>query len=147
MDKFISADSSVMKVRSLFRDACKGDVFVCDDEYIFQTAKTALVAEKVTGVTVQLLDPSGYVVKQVSSKLRTEQKRNEQFNDRQLAVISALEKVLAHCKKEGIQLIGFSDELVAQPAHLDLRQGVSPFALDLDTQGVYCGAESLGEMN
>lgn len=143
MEQFIPEDSSVQSIREIIRNAAAGEVFCCRDLALFETAKVALVAEKVAGITVQLVDEGDYVVRQVSSKRRADQKKSDQLNDRQLAVIRALEKVLQHCRKEGVQLIGFSDELVAQPAHLDPAEGISPFALDLDVHDVYRGADSL----
>ncbi|WP_417583938.1 response regulator [Nitrincola sp.] len=143
MEQFIPAGSSVQSIRDMIRNAATGEIFCCRDLELFETAKVALVAEKVAGITVQLIDESDYIVRQVSSKRRGDQKKSDQLNDRQLAVIRALEKVLQHCRKEGVQLIGFSDELVAQPAHLDPAEGISPYALDLDIHDVYRGADSL----
>ncbi len=60
-------------------------------------------------------------------------------------MVRALEKVLLHCKKEGIQLIGYSDELVAMPVIVS-SDDVSPaVALDINSHGVYRGADSLIE--
>ncbi|MFN3880521.1 MAG: response regulator [Nitrincola lacisaponensis] len=143
MEQFIPEGSSVQTIRELIRGATPGEVFCCRDPALFETTKVALVAEKVADITVQLIDEGDYIVRQVSSRRRADQKKSEQLNDRQLAVVRALEKVLQHCRKEGVQLIGFSDELVAQPAHLDPAEGISPFALDLDTSDVYRGADSL----
>lgn len=143
MEQFIPEGSSVQTIREIIRAASPGDVFCCRHAELFDTTKAALVAEKAADITLQLLDDSDYVVRQVSSKRRIDQKKSEHLNDRQLAIVRALEKVLQHCRKEGVQLIGFSDELVAQPSHLDPAEGISPFALDLDTSDVYRGADSL----
>ncbi len=143
MEQYIPDGSSVQVIREMIREAAPGEVFCCRDQALFETTKVALIAEKAVDITIQLLDEGNYVVKQVSSKRRNNQKKSEHLNDRQLAVVKALEKVLLHCRKEGVQLIGFSDELVAQPAHLDPAEGISPFALDLDTSDVYRGADSL----
>ncbi|WP_240776409.1 response regulator [Nitrincola alkalilacustris] len=101
------------------------------------------MAEKAIGITVQLLDSDQYVIRQASSRKRSDQATDKQFSDRQLTVIKALEKVLRHCKKEGIQLIGFSDELVAQPSGLDPQELMSAYALEVDTSDAYKGADSL----
>ncbi|WP_168926773.1 response regulator [Nitrincola schmidtii] len=143
MEQFIPEGSSVQVIRELIREASPGEVFCCREAALFEITKVALIAEKAADITIQLLDEGNYVIRQVSSKRRIDQKKSEHLNDRQLAVVRALEKVLQHCRKEGVQLIGFSDELVAQPAHLDPAEGISPFALDLDTSDVYRGADSL----
>ena len=143
MEQLIPEDSSVEVIHALIREACPGQVFCCRNPALFEATKAALIAEKVINVTVQLLDEGDYVVRQVSSRRRSDQQKSEHLNDRQLTVVRALEKVLQHCRKEGVQLIGFSDELVAQPAHIDPAEGISPFALDLNTSDVYRGADSL----
>ncbi|WP_010323220.1 hypothetical protein [Marinobacterium stanieri] len=122
--------------------ACEsGDIVSCSDEALFEVIKAVMVREKLTGLTIQLLDSDEYVLRTITSKRRSE-KQQDRFTDRQEAVIRALEKVLAHCEKEGIQLVGFSDELVAIPAHMDDGSGFSAAAVDIDTSGIYRGADS-----
>lgn len=143
MEKILEAGSSIAVIRDLIRSSESGSTFDCSDAEVFESAKVALVAEKAVGITVRLLDEEGYIVRQVCSRRRSDEKKREQFTDRQLSVIRALEKVLAHCQKEGIQLIGFSDELVAQPMGSGGLEGVSASALDVDTCGIYKGADAI----
>ncbi|WP_200834041.1 response regulator [Nitrincola tapanii] len=142
MEDFIKPGSSIEQVRTLIRGAATGSRICCQDLETFELAKRALVAERALGVTLQLVDEEGYISRQVTSKSRSESLAPDSFNDRQLAVIRALEKVFEHCQKEGIQLVGFSDELVAQRVGTKTNHlGLSAGALDLDTHGMYRGAD------
>lgn len=77
----------------------------------------------------------------MSSKPKTVPK--DQLSGRQIAVIRALEKVLKHCRQEGIQLVGYSDELVAIPAHVPMEEISSAGALDVNCHDVYKGADAI----
>lgn len=142
-DLAVNADQAA--ITRVLKACTQGDAVNCPSEQVFELAKQVLVKEKITGISIHLLDESGYVVRQVTGKRRDELDTTD-FSDRQLAVIKALEKVLRHCKKEGIRLVGYSDELVAYPACCkDLTQA-SVFALDIDTSGSYAGAESIAPL-
>src|SRR5690554_2993820 len=145
MEFYLPADTSVQDVTERLRACSPGDQVSCSDEALFEVAKAVLVREKLAGLTVQLLGDSDYVLRSVTSRRRSEGERINRLNDRQEAVLRALERVLAHCEKEGIRLIGFSDDLVAVPAHLDSSACLSAEAVEVDTSGVYCGADSIGE--
>lgn len=146
MEFYLPSDTSVQEVTERLRACSPGDQVSCSDEALFEVAKAVLVREKLAGLTVQLLDADDYVQRTVTSRRRHEVERQDRFSDRQEAVLKALERVLAHCEKEGIRLIGFSDELVAVPAHLDNSACLSAEAIDVDTFGVYRGADSIGDI-
>lgn len=141
MEFFLEADTKVQEITERLKACQYGDVINCSDTALFEVAKAVLVREKLPGLTIQLLDSGDYVLRSVTSRKRRGTAPSDRFTDRQAAVLKALEKVLAHCHKEGIRLIGFSDDLVAIPAHLDDGSGLSAEAVDLDTSGVYRGAE------
>ncbi len=141
MEFYLEPDTKVKDIMERLKACSYGDVINCSDLGIFEAAKSILVREKLPGLTIQLLDNAHYVQRSVTSRKRRSTDQTDRFNDRQEAVLKALEKVLAHCEKEGIRLIGFSDDLVAVPAHLDDGSGLSAEAVDLDTSGVYRGAE------
>lgn len=144
MDITLENDASYATVVAAHKRCTAEDAVCCRSEALFALAKGALVREKITGVTLQLLDADGYAVRQVTSRRRDDQSASrDRLNDRQIAVIRALEKVLSYCRKEGIQLIGYSDELVALPAHIRPEEVASACALDIDTQGTYRGADAL----
>ncbi|MET3998713.1 response regulator [Marinobacterium sp. MBR-109] len=145
MEFYLSSDTGVQEVTERLRACSPGDQVSCSDEALFEVAKAVLVREKLTGLTIQLLDAGDYVLRTVTSRRRHEVEKLDRFSDRQEAVLKALERVLSHCDKEGIRLIGFSDELVAVPAHLDNSACLSAEAVDVDTSGVYRGADSIGE--
>ncbi|MBS97745.1 MAG: response regulator [Oceanospirillaceae bacterium] len=125
--------------------ASPGDTICCKRDSQFETCKQALIKAKLAGVTICLLDQDDYVIRQTSSKKRT-QVSGPQLNDRQLAVIKALEKVLSHCKKEGVTLIGYSDELVALPSGLVGSELASAYAVDVDAHGSYRGADGIDSL-
>lgn len=142
MEHIVDINSEEAEITELVRVAESGDTICCKRESQFEIAKRALIEEKRAGMTICLLDQDGYVIRQTSSKKRT-QNNGARLNDRQLVVIKALEKVLGHCKKEGIALIGYSDELVAMPASIAGTDLASAYAVEVDASGVYRGAESI----
>lgn len=144
MEKTIQEPSTYQSVADLLNQGAEGDIFGCLTEGSFDLAKVALVKEKLSGITVQLLDGDGYAVRQVTSKRREKSvARQESLSDRQVKVVKALEKVLMHCKREGIQLIGYSDELVALPASISEEEISAAGAVDIDCYGSYRGADAI----
>lgn len=119
------------------------DAVCCNSEHDFKQAKTLLLKEKLKNVTIQLLDDDGYAIKQVTSKPKDPRIAREQLNGRQVAVVKALEKVLRHCKKEGVQLVGYSDELVALPAHIPVEEISNAGAMNVESFDVYKGADAI----
>lgn len=141
MEFYLATETRVQDVTERIKACQYGDTINCGDAALFEVAKAILVREKLPGLTIQLLDSSDYVLRTVTSRKR-QGDAQDRFTDRQEAVIKALERVLAHCEKEGVRLIGFSDDLVAVPSHLDDGSGLSAEAVELDTSGVYRGAEN-----
>jgi len=144
MDITLEDDADYATIVDALRRCGAEDAVCCGTELLFNSAKQALVQEKLSGVTLQLLDSDGYAIRQVTSRRRANQPAvPDRLNDRQITVIRALEKVLRHCQKEGIQLIGYSDELVALPAQIRPEAMASACALDVETYGAYRGAEAV----
>lgn len=143
MDIVLPIEAEAEVILNALQDCTAEDAVCCQDENSFKLAKVLLIKEKIKDVTVQLLDNDGYAIKQITSKPRDKSKSRDQLNTRQITVIKALEKVLLHCKKEGIQLIGYSDELVALPDHIPTEELSSAGALDVNTHGVYKGADAV----
>ena len=144
MDTYLDKGASYEEILEGVRECDSDGSVCCTDEAVFSLAKVVLVKEKIVGVTLQLVDEQGYAIRQVTSKKpEDDQPSDSHLSTRQAAVVRALEKVLEHCKKEGVQLIGYSDELVAMPVVLN-QDDVSPaVALDVNTHGVYRGADNL----
>ncbi|WP_293265185.1 hypothetical protein [Neptunomonas sp.] len=142
-DLLLEADNET--IRATLLSCSEGDAVNCLSEEVFAQAKLLLVKEKITGISIQLVGDDGYVIRQVTGKRRSEL-GTEEFNDRQLAVIKALEKVLRHCQQEGIKLVGYSDELVAYPAGCNDPSQASIYALDIDSSEAYTGADSNSEL-
>ena len=143
IDLQLEADNETIRVALL--SCSEGDAVNCLSEEVFAQAKLLLVKEKITGVSIQLLGDDGYVIRQVTGKRRSDLDAGE-FSDRQLAVIKALEKVLRHCKQEGVKLVGYSDELVAYPVSCKDPSQASVYALDIDSSEAYMGADSNSEL-
>ncbi|MDO6564626.1 response regulator [Amphritea sp. 1_MG-2023] len=146
MDTYLDKGSDYSEVLDGIKSCDPDGSVCCTDEAVFNLAKVVLVKEKLAGITLQLVDEQGYAIRQVTSKRPADdQPSDRHLSTRQAAVIRALEKVLMHCKKEGIKLVGYSDELVAMPIVVR-SDDVSPaVALDIDTHGVYRGADSMIE--
>ena len=144
MDIYLEKNATYEDVLEAIQEVDVNAAVCCTEEAIFTLAKEVLVKEKQAGVTVQLVDEQGFAVRQVTSKTPEEDRPTDcQLSTRQAAVVRALEKVLLHCKKEGVQLVGYSDELVAMPMQVD-PEDVSPaVALDVETFGVYRGADAI----
>lgn len=142
MDIYLEDSASYSDVLNALTQCEIDDVLCCRAEPVFKLIKQAITEKKRTGVTAQLLDADGYVVRQVTSKTRGTVPQ-DQLNDKQIAVLRALEKVLSYCKREGIQLVGYSDELVAIPSSLEDSEIASAAALAVETHGIYRGAEAL----
>mgnify|MGYP000144129501 FL=1 len=144
MEKKITEPATYQTVSSTLKTGAEGETFCCTTEASFDLAKVALVKEKLSGITVQLLDQDGYAVRQVTSKRRgASPAPREALSDRQIKVVKALEKVLMHCKKEGIQLVGYSDELVALPASVSEEDISAASAVDVNCYGTYRGADAI----
>lgn len=143
MDILIADSATEQNIISALQDCSPDDAVCCQNETTFKKAKLILLKEKLKNVTIQLLDEDGYAIKQVTSKPKSPRTLHEQLNGRQIAVIKALEKVLMHCKKEQIQLVGYSDELVALPARIAVEEIANAGAIDVQCHGVYQGASSI----
>ena len=140
MEYDLVEETSNEQIKEVLLNCESLDVVNCYSLEIFNEAKAVLISEKLIGKTVQLLDEDDYVLQQVTSKKREDADGEVEFSDRQLAVIKALEKVFDHCKKEGIKVIGYSDELVAYPANCNDQEQASEFCLEINTSQTYKGA-------
>jgi hypothetical protein len=140
MEYDLVEETSNEQIKEVLLNCESLDVVNCYSLEVFNEAKAVLISEKLIGKTVQLLDEDDYVLQQVTSKKREDADGEVEFSDRQLAVIKALEKVFDHCKKEGIKVIGYSDELVAYPANCNDQEQASEFCLEINTSQTYKGA-------
>ncbi|MFP8965955.1 response regulator [Pokkaliibacter sp. CJK22405] len=121
MDINLSPLASMEDIRDAIRRCTADDIICCHAEAVFQEAKRALQQSAKADVTLQLIDYDGYAVRQASSRRKGEEGKKKlvnQLTPQQMAVVAALEKVLQHCRRHNIALVGFSDSLVAVPAHM-----------------------------
>lgn len=143
MDIVLNIDAEDAIIVDALHECGKDDAVCCQDETTFIQAKRLLIKEKLKNVTIQLLDEGGYAIRQITSKAKDKNATSGQLSMRQATVIKALEKVLQHCQKEGIQLIGYSDELVALPANIAAEEISSAGAMDINCHNVYKGADAI----
>ena len=140
------------KLQKIITNCSAGDTINVVSAEQFEDLKKLLVAAKKIDIRLVMIDDEGYVSRQIHTKQRAVSPLSEisntgsstqqaGFNDRQMSVVRALERVLVHCKKEGVSLVGYSDELVAIPAHSADQFESTVDSYDLDTQGVYTGAD------
>ncbi|MDO6514382.1 MULTISPECIES: response regulator [unclassified Neptuniibacter] len=143
MDIVLNLEAEDVVILDALHECGSEDAVCCQDVGTFERSKKLLIKEKLKNVTVQLLDEGGYAIRQVTSKPKNKALSSGLLNSRQITVIKALEKVLKHCKNEGIQLIGYSDELVALPASVSDEEISSAGALDINCHDVYKGADAI----
>lgn len=143
MDIVLNLEAEDVVILDALRECGPEDAVCCQDEATFKRSKQLLISERLKNITIQLLDEGGYAIRQVTSKPKNKNTNTDQLNGRQITVIKALEKVLLHCKNEGIQLIGYSDELVALPAAVSSEEISSAGALDINCHHVYKGADAI----
>lgn len=135
-----NADSD--KLKKIVTNSNPGDNINVSNLQQFEQLKGLIINAKAIDLTLSLIDDDGYVLKQISTKRRIKEKQSAQsssFTARQMSVISALERVMTLLDKEGISLIGYSDELVATISD-DSSLQTSELAIDVDTKGIYKGA-------
>ena len=135
-----NADSD--KLKKIVTNSNPGDNINVSNLQQFEQLKGLIIDAKAIDLTLSLIDDDGYVLKQISTKRRIKEKQSAQsssFTARQMSVISALERVMTLLDKEGISLIGYSDELVATISD-DSSLQTSELAIDVDTKGIYKGA-------
>lgn len=146
MEISISSSFTEKQIRRLVNGAASGDTFNVESPDHFALLRGLLIEYKKVGLRVCLLDEDGYIVKQVSSRAR-ENLAHQGLNDTQLKVVKALERVLEHCAREGITLVGYSDQLVAIPTRLAELNLQSEQAREIDDHGVYLGADQVHPKN
>jgi hypothetical protein len=135
-----NADSD--KLKKIVTNSNPGDNINVSNLQQFEQLKGLIIDAKAIDLSLSLIDDDGYVLKQISTKRRVKEKQSTQsssFTARQMSVISALERVMTLLDKEGISLIGYSDELVATISD-DSSLQTGELAIDVDTKGIYKGA-------
>lgn len=142
MESQLNRGSTAIAMRDLVRQAQEGDTINAVSQEQFDALKRLLVEYKKVGLRLCLLDDDGYIIRQVSSRSKSEQV-DTGFTTQQKRVIKALERVLEACEKEKIALVGYSDSLVAVPAQLLQTDLASAEAREIESLGVYLGADLL----
>lgn len=142
MESQLNRGSTAIAMRDLVRQAQAGDTINAVSQEQFDALKRLLIEYKKVGLRLCLLDDDGYIIRQVSSRSKSEQV-DTGFTTQQKRVIKALERVLEACEKEKIALVGYSDSLVAVPAQLLQTDLASAEAREIESLGVYLGADLL----
>jgi len=142
MESQLNRGSTAIAMRDIVRQAQEGDTINAVNQEQFDALKRLLVEYKKVGLRLCLLDDDGYIIRQVSSRSKSEQV-DTGFTTQQKRVIKALERVLEACEKEKIALVGYSDSLVAVPAQLLQTDLASAEAREIESLGVYLGADLL----
>lgn len=142
MELEVTTELSEKSIDERVLNSNPGDIFNTVDNQQFELLKKLLVRHKKVGLRVCLLDEDGYILRQVSSRARDDLPLSG-LNERQKKVLTALERVLEACEREKINLIGYSDTLVALPSQLLNTEHASAEARELETLNVYIGADLL----
>ena len=140
MHILLAADFSQAKVMDQLRQLRSGDRVHCLDVRQFQVAKALLKEWRWANILVLLLGPGNQVIEQYKYQTNEQQQAHRtQHRQDQEQVVQALEKVFAHCKQVGLQVVSFSDGLVVVPEHLasDPMALSSPDALGVNDCEAY----------
>lgn len=138
----VKPDADSKKLSKIVANTNPGDAINVADIKQFEQLKSLIIEAKAVDLKLSLIDADGYVLKQISTKRRNNEKHNQinnRFTDRQMSVISALERIMVLLDKEGLRLTGYSDELVVTKAD-DASLQTGDLAIDIDTKDVYKGA-------
>ena len=138
----LAADLSQAQVMDQLRQLRPGDRVHCYDVHQFKVASSAIAGWRWANVLVLLLGKDQQVIEQFKyqvAQAETEQALRSRHRQDQEQVVQALEKVFAHCKQVGLQVVSFSDGLVVVPEHLaaDPMALCSPEALGVNDQEAY----------
>lgn len=146
----LGADSE--KLAQIINNANEGDTLNVQSNEQFEHLKSLIIDQKRVGLRIALIDEDGFIVKQIATQKRIKNSQSDTtqpskqtstaFSARQLAVISALERVMKHLEQEGVSLVGYSDELVAVPTNAKASHA-SDVSIDIDTSGTYSGSSKV----
>lgn len=142
MESQLNSTATEAIMRELVSKANAGDTINTVTQAQFDLLKKLLVEYKKVGLRLCLLDGDGYILRQVSSRSKSE-RVEPGFNEQQKRVLKALERVFEACEREKISLVGYSDSLVAVPAALLHTDLASAEARELESGEVYLGADLL----
>ena len=138
----VKPNADTEKLNKIIANSNSGDSINVSSLAQFEQLKELIIECKAIDLKLSLIDEDGYVLKQISTKRRNIEKQasqSKEFTARQMSVISALERVITLLDKEGISLIGYSDELVATITN-DSSLQTGELSIDIDTKGIYKGA-------
>jgi len=138
----VKPNAEIDKLKKIVANSNPGDNINVSNSQQFEQFKRLIIDAKAVDLKLSLIDDDGYVLKQISTKrrdLKSDTAKGSDFTARQMAVISALERVMTLLEKEGVSLVGYSDELVATISD-DTSLQAGELAIDIDTRGIYKGA-------
>ena len=138
----VKPNAEIDKLKKIVANSNPGDNINVSNSQQFEQLKRLIIDAKAVDLKLSLIDDDGYVLKQISTKrrdLKPDTAKASDFTARQMAVISALERVMTLLEQEGVSLVGYSDELVATISD-DTSLQTGELAIDVDTRGIYKGA-------
>lgn len=142
METQLKPNATQQSIRAIVQGSSSGDILNTTSAEQFELLKKLLIEYKKVGLRLCLLDEDGYILRQVSSRSKSEH-LVPGFNNQQKRVLKALERVLEACEHEQISLIGYSDSLVAVPSKLLHTELASAEAREVEARAVYIGADAL----
>lgn len=138
----VKPNADIDKLKKIVANSNPGDNINVSNSQQFEQLKRLIIDAKAIDLKLSLIDDDGYMLKQISTKrrdLKPDTAKDSGLTARQMAVISALERVMTLLEKEGVNLVGYSDELVATISD-DTSLQTGELAIDIDTRGIYKGA-------
>lgn len=144
MNISVPATAKAPEIVQLVRSANADDCLLCHQERQYSLIKIALVKLQRPDLNVELYAQDGRLLKQLSAKTKAGEAVEEGLSRDQIKAIKQLEQAFQECFANRLNVIGFSDGLVAVPieAGVSLAALSSSDAMDVDTMDVYKGYEA-----
>lgn len=144
MNISVPASAKAPEIVQLVRSAKSDDCLLCHHERQYSLIKIALVKLQRPDLNAELYGEDGRLLKQLSAKPKDSNKVQEGLSREQIKAVKQLEMAFQECYGARLNVIGFSDGLVAVPieAGVSLAAITSSDALDVDTMDVYKGYEA-----
>lgn len=143
MNISVPASAKAPEIVQLVRSAKPDDCLLCHHERQYSLIKIALVKLQRPDLNAELYGEDGRLLKQLAAKSK-DSGTQEGLSRDQIKAVKQLEMAFQECYSSRLNIIGFSDGLVAVPieAGVSLASITSSDALDVDSMDVYKGYEA-----
>lgn len=145
MNISVPASAKAPEIVQLVRTAEPDDCLICHQERQYALVKIAFVKLQRPDLNAELYSEEGRLLKQLTAKVKKDgEVREPGLTHDQVRAVKQLELAFQECYSHRLNVIGFSDGLVAVPVEAGVSMAAlsSSDALDVDTMNVYKGYEA-----